>query len=199
MSAEKGTWRKFVIGLITATSILAGATAGCYRHSNVSPGGKTQKKVKGWMPFRDYSLPGESDEHKYSEPLQFDPARVWAVMSNLAAGIGARPQGQAPERTAAQYLEGELKNMGYNVGWQTFNLPNGAVSQNLIAASPGTSDRCYIIVSCHIDSRPGTPGANDNASGCAVVLELARTLKGTKHFPEIKFILFGAEEDFGPS
>jgi hypothetical protein len=66
-------------------------------------------------------------------------------------------------------------------------------STNLVAATENrTADR-EIILSAHIDSA-GTPGAQDNASGVAVLLELARTLPKL-HLPfRLRFVFFGAEE-----
>jgi aminopeptidase YwaD len=64
---------------------------------------------------------------------------------------------------------------------------------NVIARPPGNAS-CAIIVGGHFDTVPGAPGANDNASGTANVLELARAfaLGGPK--PGLCFALFGAEE-----
>ncbi len=51
-----------------------------------------------------------------------------------------------------------------------------------------------VVVGAHYDSVPGSPGANDNASGVAVVLEAARVLAGTPTPRTIQFVLFAAEE-----
>jgi aminopeptidase YwaD len=58
------------------------------------------------------------------------------------------------------------------------------------AARPGE----IIVVGAHYDSVPSSPGANDNASGVAVVLEAARVLAGTPTPRTIQFVLFAAEE-----
>jgi hypothetical protein len=76
-------------------------------------------------------------------------------------------------------------------------LLNGRVrtmrSANLIAVTKNRTTGHEIIVSAHIDSA-GTPGAQDNASGIAVLLELARTLPKL-HLPfRLRFVFFGAEE-----
>jgi hypothetical protein len=66
-------------------------------------------------------------------------------------------------------------------------------SANLVAATQNRSADREIILSAHIDSA-GTPGAQDNASGVAVLLELARTLPKL-HLPfRLRFVFFGAEE-----
>jgi hypothetical protein len=66
-------------------------------------------------------------------------------------------------------------------------------SANLVAATQnGKADR-EIILSAHIDSA-GTPGAEDNASGVAVLLELARILPTLQSPFRVRFVFFGAEE-----
>jgi Zn-dependent M28 family amino/carboxypeptidase len=52
-----------------------------------------------------------------------------------------------------------------------------------------------IILGGHYDSVPGSPGANDNASGTAVVLALARNLSNTPTARQAWFIAFDGEED----
>ncbi len=53
------------------------------------------------------------------------------------------------------------------------------------------NEKNKIVISCHYDSFYSAPGANDNASGVASVLELAERHKGNK---KLQFILFDAEE-----
>ena len=63
-------------------------------------------------------------------------------------------------------------------------------------AGPGANTRPprTIVVGAHYDSVPVSPGGNDNASGTAVVLELARTLAGAAPDATLRFIAFGGEE-----
>ncbi|MCL6648401.1 MAG: M20/M25/M40 family metallo-hydrolase [Chloroflexi bacterium] len=67
-------------------------------------------------------------------------------------------------------------------------------SENVIATRPGRSEKA-LVVGAHLDSVEGGPGANDNASGVALTLELARVLAATPTAAELRFILFGAEEN----
>lgn len=66
---------------------------------------------------------------------------------------------------------------------------------NVIGIKPGSSipDE-IVVVGGHLDSVPGSPGANDNASGVAAILEAARLLAEVPTFRTIRFIAFGAEE-----
>jgi len=65
-------------------------------------------------------------------------------------------------------------------------------SQNAVARPPG--GECQVMVGGHYDSVAVGPGANDNASGTATVLEMARVLAADGEFDDVCFILFGAEE-----
>lgn len=64
---------------------------------------------------------------------------------------------------------------------------------NVIAEAPGNGD-CDVLVGGHFDTVPGVPGANDNASGTANVLELARALAADGLDEGLCFVAFGAEE-----
>ena len=66
--------------------------------------------------------------------------------------------------------------------------------RNVIAFMPGT-DKPKLILGGHFDSVPGSPGANDNASGTAVTLEIARQLAGTPYAKQTWFMAFDGEED----
>ncbi len=68
----------------------------------------------------------------------------------------------------------------------------GGESQNVIARPPGGD--CRLVLGGHYDSVPAGPGANDNGSGTATVLEIARVLAAGGRQPGACFVLFGAEE-----
>jgi aminopeptidase YwaD len=67
-----------------------------------------------------------------------------------------------------------------------------SVSRNVIARAPGA--QCATITGGHYDSVPQAPGASDNASGTATVLEIAAVLAGREEIGSNCFVLFGAEE-----
>ena len=81
----------------------------------------------------------------------------------------------------------------------TFGSPPSSTS-NIIATVPGRSDPQQVVILCaHYDSRsrrPETlaPGADDNASGTAAVMEAARVLSATPFDFTVRFIAFSAEE-----
>lgn len=65
---------------------------------------------------------------------------------------------------------------------------------NVVAAWPGVT-RPDFLFGAHLDSVPGSPGANDNLSGTLAVLELAGRLTGTPRAARSVFVLFDGEED----
>lgn len=66
-------------------------------------------------------------------------------------------------------------------------------SRNVVATRAGTQP-CAIVVGGHYDSVPAGPGANDNASGTATVVEVARVMATRPHPCTLHFVAFGAEE-----
>jgi Zn-dependent M28 family amino/carboxypeptidase len=98
----------------------------------------------------------------------------------------------------ARYLEATLQSFGYKVGQQEF-IADGKPVRNIdvtIEPAAGTTDPEVIVVGAHYDSARNTPGANDNASGVAGVLELARMLRDLdgKIGKRIRLVLFVNEE-----
>ncbi|MBW4720956.1 M28 family peptidase [Saccharothrix obliqua] len=69
-------------------------------------------------------------------------------------------------------------------------------SYNVLAERPGTfgRDNGVVMVTAHYDSVPGSPGANDDGSGTALVLELARVLRYLPTHRALRFALWGSEE-----
>jgi aminopeptidase YwaD len=65
-------------------------------------------------------------------------------------------------------------------------------SQNVVARPP--DGECRVVAGGHYDSVPAGPGANDNASGSATVVEMARVMAADGQFDDACFVLFGSEE-----
>jgi aminopeptidase YwaD len=77
---------------------------------------------------------------------------------------------------------------------QTVNEPRA--TWNLIGTKAGARDpHRVVVVGAHRDTVPGSPGANDNASGVAAALEVAQVLRGVPLADTVRFVLFGAEEE----
>lgn len=117
----------------------------------------------------------------------------------LSEDIGIRPAGSAKERQAAEYLAGEYRALGYAVEIDPFTWTgrfSSGTSQNVVARYPNEDPSLpLVIVGGHYDTVPTSVGANDNASGTATTLELARLL-ATDPIPgvAVRYVAFGAEE-----
>jgi Zn-dependent M28 family amino/carboxypeptidase len=113
----------------------------------------------------------------------------------LAGRIGERnvwrPEAMA---AAATYIEERFEDAGYTVNVQPF-ASRGLTVNNIEAVLPGhgAADE-IIVVGAHYDTVTDCPGANDNASGVAALLELARVLAGTTLSRSVRFVAFANEE-----
>ena len=93
---------------------------------------------------------------------------------------------------AARYIERELERLGYAVQTQPYTIAAGT-ARNVEAELRGASDE-LLIVGAHYDSVMGSPGANDNGSGVAATLELARLFRGSRLARTLRFVWFVNEE-----
>jgi aminopeptidase YwaD len=99
---------------------------------------------------------------------------------------------------SGQQLLGMLASGPVSVNLSVDGQTEQVSATNVIAELPGSRpDAGTVIFTAHLDSVPAGPGANDNGSGSAVVLELARELarRSPAERPmTVRFALFGAEE-----
>jgi hypothetical protein len=118
----------------------------------------------------------------------------------LAGDIGNRPSGSGNETSAANFIQRKLEEFGYTTETQWFTAYDdyeGASfgSFNIIAIKQGDSDK-QIVIGAHYDSvdDEGSQGADDNASGVAVLLETAKRVVNIETPYTLVFVAFGAEE-----
>lgn len=94
---------------------------------------------------------------------------------------------------AVKYISEQFALFGYNVEFQDYTVSN-RIAKNIIALKPGIKQpQEIIIVGAHYDTC-FNPGADDNASGVAGLLELARFMADKEMNRSIKFIAFVNEE-----
>ena len=110
----------------------------------------------------------------------------------LAGRIGVRERATKGELRGSQYIARKFETLGYNVHIQRFES-DGGTSRNVVASYPGAK-RYPFVIGGHMDTVPEAPGANDNASGLAVILEIARLFADTPQANWVKFVAFGSEE-----
>jgi Peptidase family M28 len=113
----------------------------------------------------------------------------------LSSEIGERNPWRADAlEAAARYIEDRFRDLGYHVHAQPFEVEERTV-KNLEAPLVGTSLGAEIVVvGAHYDTVQGSPGADDNASGIAAVLEIARLLASMNLARTVRFVAFVNEE-----
>ena len=104
---------------------------------------------------------------------------------------------------SADFARQQLKTLGFQTRQQQIAV-NGATSRNIIADKTGKGsqgERQVVVVTAHLDSinlRGGptapAPGADDNGSGSAGILEIARVFQSHQSANDLRLILFGGEE-----
>lgn len=137
--------------------------------------------------------------------------RLKECVSYLSCEIGPRSYHDCKKLDlAAEYIAGRLGEYGYSVSDQLFPY-RGKTYRNIIGKSPAADrTRETIVVGAHYDTVTGSPGADDNASAVAGLLEIARLMSqeslhpeahaakdnasGWRHLPCIDFVAFGLEE-----
>ncbi len=117
--------------------------------------------------------------------------------------IGPRPSGSAGYEQQLQYLTKHLQACGWRVERQSFTAPHGVQMTNLHAFYGEGTEARPLIVSCHIDTKIGISddfvGADDGASGAAVLLEAARILSNEPQLAaRVELVFFDGEEAVAP-
>ena len=122
-------------------------------------------------------------------------SRLRAHVETLAVAIGERNVFQ-PEalHAAAGYIEQQLHAQGYGVARQVYRAKR-VDSANLEATRSGSKwSNEVILIGAHYDSVVGSPGANDNASGVAALLEISRRFRDIRPERTVRFVAFVNEE-----
>jgi Zn-dependent M28 family amino/carboxypeptidase len=145
-------------------------------------------------------MPGSSYAGARPEPTPEQRAlgaRLREHVEKLATGIGARNVERAEKLAAARdYLRSSLKPLetsAAHVELEDLDAAGGG-AQNVILDVPGSQPRTIIVVGAHYDTCDESPGANDNASGVAATLELARVFSQRPASSTVRFVLFANEE-----
>jgi len=134
--------------------------------------------------------------------LKIDPSESKAVIAQLendveelAGKIGARSTKHYENlQKASQYLQDRITQIGYEPQLQTYDVKEHEVS-NVYAVKPSASGKKdVIVIGAHYDTQYSNPGADDNASGVAVLLALMESLKETALNTNIHFVCFVNEE-----
>jgi len=121
--------------------------------------------------------------------------RLRAHVAKLAGEIGERNVSRPRAlHAAADYIRAEWTAQGYQVAAHSYQA-EGVLSENLEVTLPGKSKPNEIIlIGAHYDTVLGSPGANDNASGVAALLEISRKFAQLVPERSVHFVAFVNEE-----
>ena len=140
-------------------------------------------------------MPGKN----ISNTAELSPAEIIlreelrADVQKLAGEIGERNMDRYPQlMAAADFIEKSFSSAGLQPRRDTYQLHNLAC-HNIETEIPGASPQ-IIVVGAHYDSVLGAPGANDNGSGMAAVLALARRFANKQPGQTLRFVAFVNEE-----
>ena len=126
---------------------------------------------------------------------QAEPGRLRRHVEALASSVRSERHNPAGMASAWAYVTTHLEAAGWDVteqplqfkrklgvaddkkpgGWWTFKIHRGLHGRNVLATAPGAAGP-PLILAAHLDTVMGSPGADDNASSVAVLLELATVL-----------------------
>lgn len=171
------TGRSLLLIALVPTILLAAAYA-CYHYMVVVPG----------------------EPHRGALPALTADERDLAVRLRRHIGIVAAREHNVDHyeelEKVAVYLEAALREAGYTPNRQVFSSRGKDVRNIEAVIEAAHPDPDTIVVGAHYDSAHGTPGANDNATGTAAVIELARLLSSLrgKAAKRIRLALFVNEE-----
>ena len=137
------------------------------------------------LPFTgDHEADGSPPRAASPRVDRFDGERAFRLLRRQVE-LGPRPAGSPESRRLARLLKRVVPNGRYQ------DVPGGL--RNVIGTVPGREPG-YVVVGAHYDTKDirGFVGANDAASGTAVVAELARTVRRPRH--TVQFVFFDGEE-----
>ncbi len=128
---------------------------------------------------------------------EFSQQNAEAILRTLAVEIGPRPMGSPAEQRALHFAVDKFRAYGCDTSYvlpMTVAGGRNTASGVAIGVKKGTTGR-IIVIGGHIDtSGPDVPGANDDGSGTACVIELARVLCQRENQSTVMFCCWGGEE-----
>jgi Zn-dependent M28 family amino/carboxypeptidase len=122
--------------------------------------------------------------------------RLYRHVDMLAGLIGPRHEAKPSTLEATQaYLHRQFLERDEAVDLESFPSLNHRQAVNLVASRPGQKKpEQIVILGAHYDTVSTTPGADDNASAVAMLLEVSRLLKGVPAKQTLRLVLFANEE-----
>lgn len=171
LPGKKGLLRLAVLSIIIAVALGAGIVA-MFRMPGESYRGP-------FVPLEDSTLAESLRRHVERLAVTIGERNVWR---------------QEKLEEAASWIEEELRGLGYEVAREEYIAGDAFVRNLLVQVQGGDRSGEIVVVGAHYDSVFGSPGANDNATGVAGLIELARAFKGTSPRRVLRFVAFANEE-----
>lgn len=103
----------------------------------------------------------------------------------------ARPESL---QAAARYIREVWTRQGWSVSEERFEAGGRAVANLIVQQTGSARPEEIVVVGAHYDTAPGTPGANDNGTGVALLLEMSRALKDAPRPRTLRYVAFVNEE-----
>jgi glutaminyl-peptide cyclotransferase len=184
-----------------AAAVLSVALIGCEASTSAGDHGPAASPSPSASPVAVVTQPDQTPAPGQAAP--FDSGKAWEHLRQMVA-IGPRPAGSEALKQTRAYITRQVSAAGLTVEEQPFTVqtPIGSVNMiNLITRLPGRrTDK--ILITGHYDTKliktSVFVGASDGASSAAMLIELARVLKGRSHEYTYEFVWFDGEEAFCP-
>lgn len=121
-----------------------------------------------------------------------------ATSSNDGSGVGSRYYSLTGNAMASEYLFQRMEALGMKVWYEDFIGPDGLLLVNVVGELPGADPSAIYGLMAHFDTistdTGNAPGADDNATGIAASLEIARILSGYDLKHPVRLVFVNAEE-----
>lgn len=121
-------------------------------------------------------------------------ARLRADVDTLAGRYARRAYGTDVLDSSGAFVARRFAEVGYTVTEQSYTAAGHTVKNLEVTIKGSVLPDSIVLVGAHYDVVVGTPGADDNASGTAALLELARLLAGAAPARTIRLVAFTLEE-----
>lgn len=148
------------------------------------------KNFRFWNPEEHQKIIRLLEENK--------PAAIVAVSFNEEQPTPIFEDGDfdIPNAVVAKNHAGELLTAGSNIALTIVSERRPSRGANVIARKPGRVGKNKVVLTAHMDTKPGTPGALDNASGIASLLTLSLILQSQAFGFGLEFVAFNGEDHY---
>jgi len=148
-------------------------------------------------PLADIDI-GELLSDVDAENLETTIRELQATSSTDGSGVGSRYYSLTGNAIASEYLFQRMEALGMKVWYEDFIGPDGLLLVNVVGELPGADPGAIYSMMAHFDSMStdtgNAPGADDNATGIAASLEIARILAGYELEHPVRLVFVNAEE-----